>query len=81
MPTCAGRKEVFSEQRQAGGEHTWGGSAGRSSTCKGPEEAVLGEVEEQRGWGSVSRGWILSDRVGHGRALAPSKMGAARPRI
>lgn len=32
--TCAGQKEVSSEQRQAGGERTWGGSSGGSSRAK-----------------------------------------------
>lgn len=76
--TCAGQKEVSSEQRQAGGERTWGGSSGGSSSCEGPAVAVLGEVKVRRGWGSVSRGQILSDRVGHGKEFALSKRGAAR---
>lgn len=46
--------------------------------CKGPEEAVLGEVKEQRGGGRVSRGWITSDHVGHAGSLALSKMGATK---
>lgn len=42
-----------------------GGAAGRrTSTCKGPEEAVLGDVKAHRGWSRGSRGWCYREQGG-----------------